>query len=121
MDIITTPPYEKMQEIYNNYFSLGFLGKDISEKFALISLTNYLVSKLKAKKPDVTPWSVLYKINNGTISEDKLKGLSVVCSDFAYGCSEFPIFGIKDKEIPKKIKELLDKSLPFQEGQKICR
>ena len=49
MDIITTPPYEEMQKIYNKYFSLNFLGNSISNKFALISLTCYLTYKLKAK------------------------------------------------------------------------
>ena len=96
MDIITTPPYEEMQKIYNKYFSLNFLGNSISNKFALISLTCYLTYKLKAKKP-----------------EDLLKGLAVICSDFAYGCTEFLTFGIEDKKIPEKIKELLDSWIPF--------
>ena len=116
MDIITTPPYEEMQKIYNKYFSLNFLGNSISNKFALISLTCYLTYKLKAKKPDVTHSSVLYKINSsGTthVPEDLLKGLAVICSDFAYGCTEFLTFGIEDKKIPEKIKELLDSWIPF--------
>ncbi len=113
MDIIKTPPYEEMQEIYNKYFSLGFLGNDISNKFALISLTCYLVEKLKAKKPDITHWTVLYKISNGSVPEDYLKGLAVICSDLSYGCHEFPTFELKDKDIPAKIKELLNQHLPF--------
>ena len=105
-----------MQKIYSKYFSLNFLGNDISNKFALISLTCSLTNKLKAKKPDVTHWSVLYKINSkGTthVPEDLLKGLAVLCSDFGYGCTEFPTFGIEDKKIPEKIKELLDSWIPF--------
>lgn len=116
MDIITTPPYEEMQRIYKQYFSLSFLGNDISNKFALISLTCHITEKLKAKKPDVTHWSVLYKINNtgsSHVPEDFLKGLAVLCSDFGYGCTEFPTFGIEDKKIPAKIKELLDSWIPF--------
>lgn len=116
MDIITTPPYEEMQKTYNRFFSLGFLGDNINNKFALISLTCYLTHKLKAKKPDVTHWSVLYKINNkGTnhVPEDLLKGLAVICSDLGYGCTEFPTFGIEDKKIPEKIKELLGSYIPF--------
>lgn len=116
MDIITTPPYEEMQRIYNNNFSLKFLGEDINNKFALISLTCYLTHKLKEKKPDITHWSVLYKINtSGTnpVPEDLLKGLSVICSDFSYGCSKFPTFNLKDAEIPTKIKELLNMWVPF--------
>lgn len=116
MDIITTPPYEEMQAIYNRYFSLNYLGKDINNKFALISLTCYITEKLKEKKPDVTHWSVLYKINktsNNPIPEDLLKGLAVLCSDFGYGCSDFPTFGIEDKKIPAKIRELLETWIPF--------
>ena len=56
MDIITTPPYGEMQKIYNKYFSLNLLGSDISNKFALISLTCYLTNKLKTKNQDVTHW-----------------------------------------------------------------
>lgn len=116
MDIITTPPYEEMQAIYNRYFSLHYLGKDINNKFALISLTCYITEKLKEKKPDVTHWSVLYKINktsNNPVPEDLLKGLAVLCSDFGYGCSDFPTFGIEDKKIPAKIRELLETWTPF--------
>ena len=36
-----------------------------------------------------------------------------MCEDFAYGCKEFPTFGIKDKDIPLKIKEILKTYLPF--------
>lgn len=116
MDIITTPPYEQMQKTFRTLFHLPNLGKDCSEKFALISLICYLTEKLKEKKPDVTHWTVLYKLNqqgNCDIREDWLKGLAVVCSEFAYGCTEFPTFGLKDKEIPGKIKELLLRWLPF--------
>lgn len=113
MDIITTPPYEEMQAIYNKYFSLGFLGKDINSKFALISLTCYVTNKMKKKKPDWTHWSTLYEINKGAVPEDLLKGLAVICSEFGYGCDQFPTFGIEDKKIPAKIKELLDNYVPF--------
>lgn len=116
MDAIDTPSYEKLQTIYNKYFTLGFLGSDINNKFALISLVCYLVYKLKPKNPDITHWSVLYKINSrGTyhVPEELLKSLAIICSDFGYGCIEFPTFGIPDKDIPAKIKELLEKHLPF--------
>ena len=116
MDIITTPPYEEMQRIYSQYFSLNFLGSDISNKFALISLTCYLTHKLKSKKPDTTYWSILYKINNKRtthVPEDLLKRLAVICSDFGYGCTDFSTFGIEDNKIPEKIKELLNSWVPF--------
>lgn len=113
MDIITTPPYEEMQRIYNQYFSMGYLNADINTKFALISLVCYITEKLKEKRPDVTHYQVLRKLSEGMIPEDHIKGLSVICSDFSYGCKEFPTFGIDDKNIPVKIKEILSKWVPF--------
>ena len=84
MDINNSLPYEKLQELYKKYFSLSYLGNDINNKFALISLVCYLTYKLKAKNPDITHWTVLYNINNKGVSrvpEDVLKGLAVICSD----------------------------------------
>jgi hypothetical protein len=108
-----TPPYKEMERIYNEYFSLGYLNTDISNKFALISLTGYLVYKLKQKSPDVTPYKVLMKIVGDSIPEDFIKGLSIIVDDFSYMCKEFPTFGIKDKDIPNKIKEILNSYIPF--------
>jgi hypothetical protein len=71
---------------------------------------------LKQKKPDITHWSVLYQINSkcdSQVPEDFLKGLAVICSDFGYGCKSFPTFGIEDKKIPDKIREILSNWLPF--------
>ena len=113
MDIITTPPYGKMQRIYNAYFSLGNLQADLSTKFALISLTGYVVYKLKQKKPDVTSYSVLRKIIGNYLPEDYIKGIAVVVDDFCFNCKDFPTFGIEDKKIPAKIKEILLNYLPF--------
>lgn len=114
MDIITTPPYEEMQQFYNKYFSLSKLGNDINKKFALISLTCYLTNKLSKVKPDWTHWRTLSEINKKTnLPEDFMKGLAVLCSDFGYGCNSFPTFGIEDKKIPAKIQELLSEWLPF--------
>lgn len=113
MDIIETPPYAEMQRMYSRYFSLGFLNKDINTKFALISLINYLVDKVKSKRPDTTHYQIIRKIAGNDIEEDFVKGLAVVCSDFAYGCKSFPTFGIEDKSIPAKIKEILSDRLPF--------
>lgn len=113
MDIIKNPPYEELQDIYSKYFSLGFLGSDVNKKFALISLVCYITEKIKKQKPDWTHWKTLYEINKGTVPEDLLKGLAVICSDFAYGCTSFPTFGISNKDIPNKIRELLGEHLPF--------
>lgn len=113
MDIIETPPYAEMQRIYSRYFSLGFLNKDLNTKFALISLIGYLTDKVKSKRPDTTHYQIIRKIAGNDVEEDFVKGLAVVCSDFAYGCKSFPTFGIEDKNIPAKIKEILSDRLPF--------
>lgn len=113
MDIINTPKYEDMQRIYSNYFSLGHINADINTKFALISLICYITNKLKEKKPDITHYQTIKKIIGEGVSEDFIKGLAVVCSDFAYGCTQFPTFGIDDKDIPTKIKEILTSYIPF--------
>lgn len=116
MDIIKTPPYEEMQEIFNKLFHLPNLSSDCSDKFALISLICYITETLKQKSPDITHWKVLYNLNKKGdcgVSEDQLKGLAVVCSDFAHGCKVFPTFGLSNKEIPKKIVEMLQNWLPF--------
>lgn len=113
MDVSTTPSYETMQSLYYQYFSIGNLNADINTKFALISLICYLTKKLQEKKPDVTHYQVISKISDGIIPLDKVKSLAIICSDFSYGCTEFPTFGIEDKNIPTKVREILSKWLPF--------
>ena len=58
MDIITTPSYEEMQQLYSRYYSLG-----------------YLCYKLRQKKPDVTPYRIIKKIIGDNLPEDFIKGL----------------------------------------------
>ena len=113
MDVINTPPYQDMKRLYNRYYSLGYLETDINAKFALISLIGYLCHKLKQKKPDVTPYQIVRKIVGDNLPEDFIKGVSVVVEDFSYGCTSFPTFGIEDKNIPSKIKEILSTYVPF--------
>ena len=55
--------YSDLQQIYNQHFSLGFLGNDINNKFALISLICYLTSKIQTKIPDYTNYKTLVKLN----------------------------------------------------------
>lgn len=113
MDLINDVSYKDLRDIYNKYFSIGFLGNDINNKFALISLVCYITDKLKSKNPDWTHWQTLYKINQGTIPEKYLKALAIICEDFAYNCNSFPTFNLTDKQIPEKIKELLNMHIPF--------
>lgn len=106
--------YKELSELYKDKFSLHFFGNDINKKFALISLIGYLYFKLKPKKPDLTYWSLIWSIANKLdIPEDILKRVSIICEDFSYGCTSFPTFGIEDKDIPAKVKELLGEYLPF--------
>lgn len=105
--------YENLKKIYTEHFSLGHLNTDINSKFALISLICYLTERIKAKKPDVTCYQIVYKLANDIIPEDQINSLSVICSDFAYGCHKFPTFGIEDKNIPATIREILSNWLPF--------
>lgn len=110
---LDTESYEDLRKVYKRCFSLNYLGKDISNKLLLISLVGRLTYILKLKKPDWTHWKTLYTINKNLLPDNILKGICIVCEDFAYGCEEFPVNNIPDKEIPAKIKELLNNYMPF--------
>jgi len=102
--------------LYAGKFSLGYLNTDINTKFALISLIGYLYSKIHPKKPNITYLDIIKQINNKgkcNLTDVIMEGLAIVCEDFAYGCKEFPTFGLQDKEIPNKIKSILQMYLPF--------
>ena len=106
--------YRELEAIYNQYFSLGKIASDINTKFALISLICYIVTNLKKKRPDVSYYQIVYKLSQGTgLTEDEIKGLAIVCEGFGYECTEFPTFNIKDADMPKTIKSILNKRLPF--------
>ena len=105
--------YSELEDIYKKYFSLGYMNTDVNTRFALVSFICYITKKLKSKHPNVTYYQVVYKLAEDLIPEDNIKGLAILCEDFAYGCTEFPTFGIEDKKIPGKIKEILRNWLPF--------
>lgn len=105
--------YKSLQNLYSTYFTLGHINTDVNSKFALISLICYITNRLKSKNPDVTFYQVVYKLASTKIPEENIKGLSIMCKDFSYGCTEFPTFGISDKDIPNKIKEILSNWTPF--------
>lgn len=113
MDIIRNPKYEELQEIYEKYFSLGHLGTSFENKLALLSMLCHLKEQLSAKKSDVTHYQVLRNIVGSKLPEDVIKGIAVVCSDMSYGCKEFPTFGLDNKQMIAKIKEIADNYLPF--------
>lgn len=106
--------FDELRHMYSGYFSLGNLNKDISSKFFLISAICNLTKLAKAKCPDITHWQVIYKLADGMqLPEEFLKGLAIVCEDFSYGCTEFPTFGISQKELIPKAKEILNTYMPF--------
>lgn len=106
--------YRKLEALYSKYFNLGLIATDINTKFALISMICYIVTELRKKKPDVTYYQIVNKLCTGTgWEEDEIKGLAIMCENFAYGCSNFPTFNIKPADIPKTIKQILNKRLPF--------
>lgn len=111
---VNNPSIEELEKVYTKYFSLKNLGPDITNKIGLICLICWVYDKLKAKNPDLTYWQVVWKFGkDSNASKDFLKGLAVVCRDFGYACSKFPLFGVAEKDVPKQIKEFLKEYLPF--------
>lgn len=108
----TTPSLDEMRYIYGKWFSLGYIKGNFKEKIALISLLCALRYELRKKKSNVNFYELLMKIDP-SIPIDFAKGLTVICEDFAYECSEFETFGLQIKDYPKTIKEILHKLLPF--------
>lgn len=114
LDIMNKPSFEEMHRYYMQNFSLGYLNTDINSKFALISLICYVTMKAKEKKPDVTYYSIIKQITkNNSLPEQFVKGLAIICEDFAYGCNKFPTFEIKPTNMIKTIQDLLNSYLPF--------
>ena len=108
--------YDKLSKIFSKYFSLCYVSKDISDKFACISLTCYLTNELKKKGKNVTCYQVLLalcKEYDDFTKNTFLKSLGAICEDFMFGCEVFPTFDLKPKDIPKTLKNILDNSTPF--------
>ena len=106
--------YEQLRDLYKQYFCTGKLAVNINMKFALISLIGYIVYNMKKKKPDVSYYEVCYKLMEGLgFEESQVKGLAIMVEDFSYECTEFPTFGLKPKDMPEKVKEILQKYMPF--------
>lgn len=105
--------YDELKQILEDNLPFSFLNVDFSSKLALISLICYLYSKLKPKVPDMTYYSLVYKLGENKIPEGQIKGLSILCELFAYNCKDFITFDIEDKKIPAKIKEIMSEWLPF--------
>jgi hypothetical protein len=114
--------FDELKRFYSEHFSLGYLALSESNgnspferKLILISLICYLYNKNKPKNPDLTYYSLIYKLSkNMGIPDDFIKGLAIICEDFAYGNNgNFPTFGLEGKMILNEINSILKSFLPF--------
>lgn len=113
--------FNELRKFYTDNFSIGYLNPQSKEdhttferKLILISLICYLYQKNKSKHPDLTYYSLIYKLSDKLgLSDNFIKGLAIVCEDFSYGCYEFPTFGLKGKDIISEIREILETYIPF--------
>jgi len=110
--------FQELKKFYSENFSLGYISSTTRSSFenriVLISLICYITYKAKLKNPDVTHYEIIMKLSkNLGLPDEFLKGLSIVCEDFAYGCSEFPTFGLKGKEILQEIIAIFKCYMPF--------
>jgi hypothetical protein len=107
---------KELDTFYRQNFSLGYLNVDINSKFALISLIDYLTYNAQQKRPDVTHYQIIKAILKDVpegFPEEFVKGLAVVCKDFAYQCKSFPTFNVAPKDMPETIRGILKNYLPF--------
>lgn len=114
--------FKELQQFYSENYSVGYYlntqekngHSSFERKLILISLICYVYEKNKEKHPDLTYYSVIYKVSkNLGLPDNFLKALAILCEDFAYGCHEFPTFGLKGKEILQEIVEILKCYVPF--------
>lgn len=111
--------FNELRRIYSECFSLGYINPNnerslIENKFVLISLICYITYKAKDKDPDATHYSIIRKLSKGIdIPDEFIRGLAVVCEDFAYNCTKFPTFGLKGQDIIKECRGILKSYMPF--------
>lgn len=113
--------FNELKKFYSEHYSLGYLNlpdtkehSSFEQKLILISLINYVVEKNKPKNPDFTAYTFLYKLNEKlNLPDDFIKGLAIVCSDFAYQEHNFPTFGLEGKKILEMIISILKNYMPF--------
>ena len=112
--------YKELDKFYSEHYSIGYLNSSQStrspfeNRIVLISLICYITHKNKPKNPDITHYQVILKLSDKLgLPDDFLKGLSIVCEDFGYQCTDFPNFGLKGQDIIKEIRGILNTYLPF--------
>ena len=112
--------YKELQQLYSDHFSIGYLNSSQStrspfeNRIVLISLVCYVTYKAKLKNPDATHYQILMKLSDKLgLPDNFIKGLSIICEDFSYQCTDFPVFGLKGNDIIKEIRAILSTYLPF--------
>ena len=111
--------FNELRRIYSDNFSLGYINSgnnrsSIENRFVLISLIDYITYKSKLKNPDTTHYEIIMKLNkNLGLPDEFVKGLAIVCEDFAYSCNDFPTFGLKGQDIIKEAISILKLYVPF--------
>lgn len=111
--------FHELQRFYNENFSLGYINSGhnrsaIEERMILISLICYVTYKSKLKNPDTTHYQIIMKLSDKLgLPDNFIKGLAIICEDFSYQCTEFPVFGLKGQDILKEIRSILSGFLPF--------
>ena len=116
MEQLRNISFEKLLVIYDKFFSLGYLNTDISDKLACISLTCYITNELRKKGKTINCYDTLLMVCKDypeDIKNEFLKSLGVMCESLMYGNSVFPDFGIKPKDMPNTIKNILKSYCPF--------
>ena len=108
--------FDKLLQIYDKYFSLGYLNNDVSDKLACISLTCYITNELRKKGRKINCYEVLLQIGKDMpdlVKNTFLKSLGAICESPMYGSKTYPDFGIDPKNMPKQVRKLLDDYCPF--------
>ena len=113
--------YKELNNFYKENFSIGYLNPKSTEghssfekRLILISLICYVTYKSKLKNPDITHYQVIMKLSDKLgLPNDFIIGLSIVCNDFSYSCTEFPTFGLKGNDIIKEVRNILSSYMPF--------
>lgn len=108
--------FDKVCAIYKKYFSLNYLNSNMGDKLACIALTCYITNEVRKKGKKVSCYDVLLSVGKSFGELEKktfLKSLGAICEDLMYGCDSFLDFGIKPKDMPQTLKNLLDKYCPF--------
>ena len=111
--------FNELRKFYGENYSLGYINSghnrsSIEERFVLISLIDYITYKAKLKNPDVTHYEIIMKLSkNLGLSDNFIKGLAIVCEDFAYQCTDFPKFGLKGQDVIKEAISILKSYIPF--------